>query len=205
MTTNDTFSQSDCQDFLQSPCQNRDNSSGGAGFMFLALAASTSLDVTVGYDGVLLAIDTFHSSSYQGQLNSIAVNGSNQAVSWNIDWTTVFNPNETPCVKSGPYNGFYSCQYENFLIQGSPNQIYGTMAWHAIVNSSTGHGLDRWIFAPAYSSYQRDWSTRFDMQNVALAIPPSSYLYALAFWMGKTPAQLPNANFVFEDYELGRI
>lgn len=204
MITNTTFDLSGCQDFTQSQCQNRNNPGTVTGFMFLALAASTTLDVTAGYSGLLLAVDTFHSNNYQGTLNSITDSAGN-AVSWNIDWTTVFNPNETPCVKSGPYNGFYSTQYENFLIQGPPSKIYGTMAWHAIVNSSTGHGLDRWIYAPAYSSYQRDWSARFDMQNAALAVPPSSYLYALAFWMGLTPSELPIANFVFEDYGLGRI
>ena len=206
MITDATFIQSGCQDFTQSACQNRNNPGTAVGFNFVAVAASTSPAVTSGFNGVLIAYDTFHSNQYNGVLNSIAVDGSGNAKSWNINWTTAFNPSDIPpsSVKVGSYNGFYSNQYLNFGLQGPRSKIYGTLAWHLVV--STIPGLDGWTYARAYSSYQRDWSTRFDEQNTALlAVPPLAYNYAMAFWMGKTPAQLPTGNFTFESFGLGRI
>jgi len=201
---NENFQQSGCQNFNQSLCQNRQSGvSVSTPFTFLALAAATSAGATVGYDGLLVALDTFHGDTYSGVLNSITTDGSGNAIIWNIDWTTAFfGDGQPPVVKSGPYNGFYTYQYYNFALQGKPSKIYGTLAWHKAV-VSPGPGV---LYEPAYSSYQADWSTRFDMQNTSLlALPPSAFLYALAFWIGKTPADLPASNFIFEDYGFGRI
>lgn len=178
------FIQSDCQDFRQSLCQNRETSPRGTSYVFSF--APSNVPFGSYPEGFTITASDAGSKIINGTVNSFDIPGHK----WNV--TSV----GTLCnVYFGHMNlvnqdvaGFYSYNFL-FHISGNPDKIYGTIAYHPVVSSG--------ILGPASFSQLLNGCAP---QNFT---PPGGS--AVVWWIGIVPADLPVSNFNPNDYNLKLI
>lgn len=105
-------------------------------------------------------------------------------------WTTSYPDNYAfgfpAMIVDGTYRGIYTSQH--LVLGGRTDVVKGTVSRHAPASATTFH--------PAYASeYHAGGNVVYENYNESLCI---------IFWLGKTPDQLPTADFNPADFSLGK-
>lgn len=178
----ENFQQSDCQNFTQSPCQNRDRGTTQAPLFGLSTNSAFGGSQPPYVNGL--------QASDVGTIDSVDLPGQ----TWNISWQ--FRPPQ-----GGGY-GVSNTKVQGIIcvgwiaLIGPASKLVGTVGLHSIISITNPPGSNgrQTTFAPASVTHQIAGAPS------GIAFFQSVPIYQVGaliwiWWPGRTPAQLPAANF----------
>jgi len=180
---NSTFIESGCQNFEQSPCQNRD--SGPAEVSFNLTSASSAQGPS-GCQGANI-IAQFTAPNPFIQLNTGTINSVNLAAyTWNISWIGGA-PTDESVILFGVHG----------WVQGPASKLYGTISIHQY--PSAGFDLGPYVAIVLLNGSAGQF---FDSSNVGGRESPEGII---VFWVGRVPAQIPTGSINFASTPFGNV